>query len=335
MQTEMSDAERRQLLGKLLAGELPDAQGRFGPFGGRYAPETLIPALERLEAGVRQYLHDPDYQAELAGELKSWVGRPTALTHARGLSKRWGVDVWLKREDLAHTGAHKINNALGQALLAKRLGAERVIAETGAGQHGVATAAACARVGIPCVVYMGEIDVERQAPNVDRMLQLGAEVAPVTGGDRTLRAAIDEAFREWVADPEKSYYLLGSAVGPHPYPFLVRELQSIIGREARAQMIDSAGALPDAVFACVGGGSNAIGIFHPFIGDADTQLIGVEAGGRGAGWVITRRRWRPAFPAFCTAAIRSCSMTRTGRFRKRIRFRPAWTIRASVRNMRF
>jgi tryptophan synthase beta chain len=283
MQTEMSDAERRQLLGKLLAGELPDAQGRFGPFGGRYAPETLIPALERLEAGVRQYLHDPDYQAELAGELKSWVGRPTALTHARGLSKRWGVDVWLKREDLAHTGAHKINNALGQALLAKRLGAERVIAETGAGQHGVATAAACARVGIPCVVYMGEIDVERQAPNVDRMLQLGAEVAPVTGGDRTLRAAIDEAFREWVADPEKSYYLLGSAVGPHPYPFLVRELQSIIGREARAQMIDSAGALPDAVFACVGGGSNAIGIFHPFIGDADTQLIGVEAGGRGAG----------------------------------------------------
>jgi tryptophan synthase beta subunit len=193
------------------------------------------------------------------------------------------VDVWLKREDLAHTGAHKINNALGQALLAKRLGAERVIAETGAGQHGVATAAACARVGIPCIVYMGEIDVERQAPNVDRMLQLGAEVAPVTGGDRTLRAAIDEAFREWVADPEKSYYLLGSAVGPHPYPYLVRELQSIIGREARAQMIDSAGALPDAVFACVGGGSNAIGIFHPFIGDADTQLIGVEAGGRGAG----------------------------------------------------
>ena len=203
MQTEMSDAQRRELLDKLLAGDLPDAQGRFGPFGGRYAPETLIPALERLEAGVRQYLHDADYQAELAGELKSWVGRPTALTHARGLSERWGADVWLKREDLAHTGAHKINNALGQALLARRLGAERVIAETGAGQHGVATAAACARVGIPCIVYMGEIDVERQAPNVDRMLQLGAEVAPVTGGDRTLRAAIDEAFREWVADPEK------------------------------------------------------------------------------------------------------------------------------------
>jgi len=283
MQTDMSDEQRKELLDQLLAGELPDAQGRFGPFGGRYAPETLIPALERLEAGVHKYLHDADYQAELAGELRSWVGRPTALTHARGLSERWGADVWLKREDLAHTGAHKINNALGQALLAKRLGAERVIAETGAGQHGVATAAACARVGIPCIVYMGEIDVERQAPNVDRMLQLGAEVSPVTGGDRTLRAAIDEAFREWVADPEKSYYLLGSAVGPHPYPYMVRELQSIIGREARAQMLDSAGGLPDAVFACVGGGSNAIGIFHPFIGDADTQLIGVEAGGRGAG----------------------------------------------------
>jgi tryptophan synthase beta chain len=283
MQTEMTDAQRRELLDKLLAGELPDAQGRFGPYGGRYAPETLIPALERLEAGVAKYLHDPDYQAELASELRSWAGRPTALTHARGLSRRWGADVWLKREDLAHTGAHKINNALGQALLARRLGAERVIAETGAGQHGVATAAACARVGIPCIVYMGEVDIARQAPNVDRMLQLGAEVAPVTGGDRTLRAAIDEAFREWVADPEKSYYLLGSAVGPHPYPYLVRELQSIIGREARAQMLDAAGALPDAVFACVGGGSNAIGIFHPFIGDEDTLLFGVEAGGRGAG----------------------------------------------------
>ena len=283
MQTEMNEAQRKQLLEKLLAGELPDAQGRYGPYGGRYAPETLVPALQRLEAGVKQYLHDPEYQAELGAELRDWVGRPTALTHARGLSKRWGVDVWLKREDLAHTGAHKINNALGQALLAKRLGAERVIAETGAGQHGVATAAACARVGMPCVVYMGAVDVERQSPNVDRMLQLGAEVIPVTGGDKTLRAAIDEAFREWVADPEKSYYLLGSAVGPHPYPYLVRELQAIIGREARAQMLEMAGGLPDAAFACVGGGSNAIGLFHPLLGDAQTQLIGVEAGGRGAG----------------------------------------------------
>ena len=283
MQIEINDTERAALLADLVAGKLPDAQGRFGPFGGRYAPETLVPALERLQAGIAEHLHAPDYQAELNTELQQWVGRPTAMTHAPGLSRRWGVDVWLKREDLAHTGAHKINNALGQALLARRLGAQRIIAETGAGQHGVATAAACARVGIPCIVYMGEVDVERQAPNVDRMLQLGAEVVPVTGGDRTLRAAIDEAFRDWVTDPEGSYYLLGSAVGPHPYPYLVRELQSIIGREARRQMLQQAGTLPDAVFACVGGGSNAIGLFHPFLGDADTQLIGVEAGGRGKG----------------------------------------------------
>lgn len=283
MQTDLTEEQRRDLLQRELAGELPDAQGRFGPYGGRYAPETLVPALERLEAGIREHIHSADYQAELGAELREWVGRPTALTHARGLSARWGADVWLKREDLAHTGAHKINNALGQALLAKRLGAKRVIAETGAGQHGVATAAACARVGIPCIVYMGEVDVARQAPNVDRMYQLGAEVVPVTGGDRTLRAAIDEAFRDWVADPEGSYYLLGSAVGPHPYPYLVRELQSVIGREARAQMLELAGGLPDAAFACVGGGSNAIGLFYPLLGDAGTALFGVEAGGRGPG----------------------------------------------------
>jgi len=283
MQTDLTEEQCKDLLRRELAGELPDAHGRFGPYGGRYAPETLVPALERLEAGIREHLHSAEYQAELGAELRDWVGRPTALTHARGLSARWGADVWLKREDLAHTGAHKINNALGQALLAKRLGAKRIIAETGAGQHGVATAAACARVGIPCIVYMGEVDVARQAPNVDRMYQLGAEVSPVTGGDRTLRAAIDEAFRDWVADPEGSYYLLGSAVGPHPYPYLVRELQSVIGREARAQMLELAGGLPDAAFACVGGGSNAIGLFYPLLGDAGTALFGVEAGGRGPG----------------------------------------------------
>jgi tryptophan synthase beta chain len=265
-----------------VAGELPDARGRFGPFGGRYAPETLIPALERLEAGMRRFLRDPDFQAELGRELREWVGRPTALSHAPTLGRRWGANVYLKREDLAHTGAHKINNALGQALLAKRLGAKRVIAETGAGQHGVATAAACARVGMPCIVYMGAVDVQRQAPNVERMVQLGAEVVPVKSGDRTLRAAIDEAFRDWVTDPDGSYYLLGSAVGPHPYPLLVRELQSVIGREARAQIIERTGGLPDAVFACVGGGSNAIGLFHPLAGDASVELIGVEAGGRSA-----------------------------------------------------
>ena len=277
---EMAPAERAELLRRLVAGELPDARGRFGPFGGRYAPETLVPALERLTDGVQRYLHDPAFQDELVAELKSWVGRPTALSHAPTLSKRWGAEVYFKREDLAHTGAHKINNALGQALLARRLGAKRVIAETGAGQHGVATAAACARVGIPCIVYMGAVDVLRQAPNVERMVQFGAEVVPVKTGDQTLRAAIDEAFRDWVADPAGSYYLLGSALGPHPYPLLVRELQAVIGREARAQFIEHTGGLPDAVFACVGGGSNAIGLFHPLIGDASVALIGVEAGGR-------------------------------------------------------
>jgi tryptophan synthase beta chain len=212
--------------------------------------------------------------------LKSWVGRPTALTLAARLSERWGAEVWLKREDLAHTGAHKINNALGQALLAKRLGATRIVAETGAGQHGVASAAACARVGLPCVVYMGEVDVARQAPNVDRMRRLGAKVVAVKSGDRTLRAAIDEAIRDWVSDPVGTYYLIGSAIGPHPYPYLVRELQTVIGREARAQMLES-GGLPDAAFACVGGGSNAIGLFHGFLADRSVALFGVEAGGRG------------------------------------------------------
>ena len=273
----------RRLRDAALAGELPDERGRFGPFGGRFVPEILVPALERLDAGVRQHLHAAEFQREFQRELRDWAGRPTALTHAQGLSRAWNADVWLKREDLAHTGAHKINNALGQALLAKRLGAKRVIAETGAGQHGVATAAACARLGLPCVVYMGSVDMERQAPNVGRMRLLGAEVVPVGSGDRTLRAAIDEAMRDWVSDPAGSYYLLGSAVGPHPYPYLVRELQSVIGREARAQMIAQAGSLPDVAVACVGGGSNAIGLFHPFLKDAGVRLLGIEAGGRGAG----------------------------------------------------
>src|SRR5580693_6263633 len=271
------------LLADVLAGRFPDARGRFGPFGGRYVPETLIPALERLEKGVREHLHADDFQAQLTGQLSSWVGRPTALTYASRLSEKWGANIWLKREDLAHTGAHKINNAIGQALLAKRIGAKRIVAETGAGQHGVASAAACARVGLPCTVYMGAVDMERQAPNVGRMRLLGATVVPVTSGDRTLRAAIDEALRDWVSDPTATYYLLGSAVGGHPYPYIVRELQAVIGREARAQLLERSGALPDAVFACVGGGSNAIGLFHAFLGDRSVDIIGVEAGGRGSG----------------------------------------------------
>jgi tryptophan synthase beta chain len=278
---EKTDPEA--LLSALLDGEYPDARGRFGPFGGRFVPETLVPALDRLEAGMREHLHDPGFQSCFGAELRDWAGRPTALTPALRLGMAWGAEVWLKREDLAHTGAHKINNALGQAMLARLLGARRVVAETGAGQHGVASAAACARVGLPCIVYMGSVDCERQAPNVDRMHRLGAEVVPVTSGDQTLRAAIDEALRDWVSDPEGTYYLLGSAVGPHPYPYLVRELQSVIGREARAQLLERAGGLPDAVIACVGGGSNSIGLFHAFLADRDVAIIGVEAGGRGSG----------------------------------------------------
>jgi tryptophan synthase beta chain len=282
MNTE-SAAATAALRALALAGRFPDERGRFGPFGGRYVPETLIPALERLERGVADHLREPGFREELTQQLSSWVGRPTALTFAARLSGRWGAQVWLKREDLAHTGAHKINNAIGQALLARRLGARRIVAETGAGQHGVASAAACARLGLPCTVYMGEVDMQRQAPNVGRMRLLGAQVVAVTSGDRTLRAAIDEALRDWVADPLDTYYLIGSAVGPHPYPYLVRELQSVIGREARAQFLAASGALPDAVLACVGGGSNSIGMFHPFVADAAVDLIGIEAGGRGAG----------------------------------------------------
>ena len=283
MKTEFSSDESQALLEATIRGDLPDPRGRFGPFGGRYVPETLVPAFERLEQGVAEHLNTASFQKDYGRELREWVGRPTALTFAPRLSERWGSEVWLKREDLAHTGAHKINNAIGQALLAKRLGARRVIAETGAGQHGVASAAACARLGLPCRVYMGAVDIERQAPNVDRMLRLGAEVFPVETGDKTLRAAIDEALRDWVSDPDDTYYLLGSAVGAHPYPFLVRELQSVIGQEARQQMLDMAGGLPDAVFACVGGGSNAIGLFYPMIADSNVEMIGVEAGGTGDG----------------------------------------------------
>ena len=283
MNSLLEAAEKERLLEASIQGQLPDERGRFGPFGGRYVPETLVPAFERLEQGIREHLHSAEFQQDFGRQLREWVGRPTALTFAPRLSECWGAEVWLKREDLAHTGAHKINNAIGQALLAKRLGAERVIAETGAGQHGVAAAAACARLGLPCRVYMGAVDMERQSPNVDRMQRLGAEVIAVESGDKTLRAAIDEALREWVSDPAGIYYLLGSAVGAHPYPYLVRELQSCIGSESRQQMLELAGHLPDVAFACVGGGSNAIGLFYPLLADSEIALIGVEAGGTGSG----------------------------------------------------
>ncbi len=283
MKVSSNTLDQKTLYANVINDVYPDEYGRFGPFGGRYIPETLVPALNRLEAGVKRYLHDTEFQAEYMAELRDWIGRPTALTHARTLSKRWGCEVWFKREDLAHTGAHKINNSIGQVLLAKKLGAKRVIAETGAGQHGVASAAACARIGLPCTVYMGAVDMERQAPNVGRMKLLGATVTPVTSGDKTLRAAVDEALRDWVTDPNGTYYCLGSAIGPHPYPYLVREFQSIIGREAREQMLVKAGGLPDIAIACVGGGSNAIGLFHPFVKDTQVQLLGIEAGGSGTG----------------------------------------------------
>jgi tryptophan synthase beta chain len=260
---------------------VPDAAGRFGSFGGRYVPETLTRALDELTAEYAKAQQDPKFQAELDDLFKNFVGRPSPLYFARRLTERCGgAQIWLKREDLNHTGAHKINNTLGQALLTLRMGKKRVIAETGAGQHGVATATACAHFGIPCVVYMGEEDIRRQAPNVNSMKLLGAEVRPVTSGSRTLRDAINEAMRDWMSSVETTHYILGSVVGPHPFPQIVRDFQSVIGRETRAQSLERLGRLPDCVVACVGGGSNAAGMFYPFVGDTDVKLIGVEAGGR-------------------------------------------------------
>jgi tryptophan synthase beta chain len=255
--------------------------GRFGPYGGAYIPETLAPAVAALDAAYQAAQADPAFWAEFDHLLRTYVGRPTALTYAARLSAHCGgAQIYLKREDLAHTGAHKINNALGQGLLAKRMGKTRIIAETGAGQHGVATATVCALLGMDCVVYMGVDDMARQRPNVFRMKLLGAEVRGVETGSRTLKDAVNEAMRDWVTNPD-SYYLLGSALGPHPYPTMVRDFQSVIGREAREQILAATGRLPDTVIACVGGGSNAIGVFHGFLNDARVDLRGVEAGGRG------------------------------------------------------
>jgi tryptophan synthase beta chain len=259
---------------------VPDARGRFGRYGGRYVPEVLIPALEELSAAWVELRDDPAFRNELDGLLRDFVGRPTPLTFAARLSERTGYRVWLKREDLAHTGAHKINNTIGQVLLAKRLDKERIIAETGAGQHGVATATACALFGLPCVVYMGEEDTRRQAVNVTRMQLLGAEVVPVTEGSATLKEAINEALRDWAATVRTTHYVIGSVVGPHPFPELVRDLQRVIGDEARAQFAEREGRDPDVVAACVGGGSNAMGMFTAFVG-SDARIVGVEAGGRG------------------------------------------------------
>jgi len=260
----------------------PDARGRYGEFGGCYVPETLMGPVQELDRAWQAARHDPGFQAKLNRLLRDFAGRPTPLFHARRLTEHLGgAQIYLKREDLAHTGAHKINNALGQGLLAQRMGKRRIIAETGAGQHGVASATVCAKLGLECIVYMGEDDIHRQSLNVFRMKLLGAEVRPVTNGSRTLKDAINEAMRDWVTNVATTYYLIGSAVGPHPYPRMVRDFQSVIGTEARAQTLEAEGRLPDLVVACVGGGSNAIGMFHPFAGDSSVQLVGVEAGGSG------------------------------------------------------
>jgi tryptophan synthase beta chain len=265
------------------SSQVPDVAGRFGEFGGRYVPETLTSALDELCAEYEAARLDPTFQAELDDLLRTYVGRPSPLYHARRLSELCGgAQLWLKREDLNHTGAHKINNTLGQALLTMRMGKSRVIAETGAGQHGVATATACARFGLQCVVYMGEEDIRRQAPNVFSMGLLGAEVRPVTTGSRTLRDAINEALRDWMSSVRTTHYILGSVVGPHPFPRIVRDFQSVIGRETRQQCQQQLGRLPHTIVACVGGGSNAAGMFYPFVELSEVQLVGVEAGGRGS-----------------------------------------------------
>ncbi|WP_336235067.1 tryptophan synthase subunit beta [Achromobacter dolens] len=262
--------------------EYPDAAGQFGRYGGRYMPETLAPALDALEHTFRAVREDPAFWTEYRAMLADYVGRPSPLLHAEAISEELGgARVFLKREDLNHTGAHKINNCLGQALLARRMGKRRIIAETGAGQHGVATATVCALFGLECVVYMGEVDVARQSSNVARMEMLGAQVLPVPDGSATLKDAMNAAIRDWIAHPDDTYYLLGTGAGPHPYPWLVRELQKVIGEETRAQILAKTGRLPDAMVACVGGGSNAIGFFHPFLNDAGVRLFGIEAGGRG------------------------------------------------------
>jgi tryptophan synthase beta chain len=262
------------------SSQVPNAAGRFGSFGGRFVPETLTRALDELAAEYEKARGDAAFQAELDGLLKHYVGRPSPLYFAQRLTEGCGgAQIYLKREDLNHTGAHKINNTLGQALLTMRMGKRRVIAETGAGQHGVATATACARFGLECVVYMGEKDIARQKPNVFSMKLLGAEVRPVTSGSRTLRDATNEALRDWMSSVEHTHYIIGSVVGPHPFPVIVRDFQSVIGREAKQQCREQAGRLPDLIVACVGGGSNAAGIFYPFINHADVQLVGVEAGG--------------------------------------------------------
>jgi tryptophan synthase beta chain len=287
----------------MTARPQPDQGGHFGPYGGRFVPEVLMAPIEELEKAYLEARDDPAFQAELADLLHHYAGRPTPLYFARRLSERLGgARLYFKREDLLHTGAHKINNSLGQALLARRMGKRRIVAETGAGQHGVATATVCALFGLECVVYMGSEDMRRQRLNVFRMRLLGARVVPVASGSRTLKDAISEAMRDWVSNVSDTYYLLGSALGSHPYPMMVRDFQKVIGEEARRQMLEMEGRLPDAVFACVGGGSNAIGIFHAFLQDRAVELVGVEGGGLGSGTGEHAARFRGGAPGVLQGA---------------------------------
>ncbi|HUB78246.1 MAG TPA: tryptophan synthase subunit beta [Bryobacteraceae bacterium] len=281
----------------------PDERGHFGPYGGRYVPEILMAPIEELETAYLAAREDPAFQAELASLLHTYAGRPTPIYYAKRLSEQLGgARIWLKREDLLHTGAHKINNCLGQALLARRMNKRRIIAETGAGQHGVATATVCALMGFDCVVYMGEEDMRRQRLNVFRMRMLGAKVAGVSSGSRTLKDAISEAMRDWVTNVSDTHYLLGSVLGSHPYPMMVRDFHKVIGEEARRQILAAEGRLPDTIFACVGGGSNAIGIFHAFLNDTSVRLVGIEAGGRGAGIGEHAARYRGGAPGVLQGA---------------------------------
>lgn len=287
----MASAEQDIPMVPALSSVLPDERGHFGQYGGIFVSETLIGPLEELDKAYKKFLQDPDFLAELDHDLAHFVGRPSPLYFAERWTKQLGgAQIYLKREDLNHTGAHKVNNTVGQALLAKRMGKRRIIAETGAGQHGVATATVAARFGMDCVVYMGEEDIERQAPNVYRMKLLGAEVVPVRSGSKTLKDALNEAMRDWVANVDDTFYIIGTVAGPHPYPAMVRDFQAIIGRETKQQMLAQCGRLPDILVACVGGGSNAIGLFHPFINDTSVRFIGVEAGGDG---VATGRHSAP------------------------------------------
>ncbi|MEY2696069.1 MAG: tryptophan synthase, beta subunit, partial [Pseudomonadota bacterium] len=264
------------------AYDYPDARGHFGPYGGVFVAETLMEPIDELRLAYERYMQDPEFLAELDRDLQHYVGRPSPIYHAERLSRHLGgAQIFLKREDLNHTGAHKVNNTIGQALLAKRMGKKRIIAETGAGQHGVATATVAARLGLECIVYMGEVDVARQAPNVLRMRLLGATVVPVSSGSKTLKDALNEAMRDWVTNVDTTFYIIGTVAGPHPYPAMVRDFQSVIGRESKEQMIAQTGRLPDALVACVGGGSNAIGLFYPYIGDTEVSMYGVEAAGDG------------------------------------------------------